>query len=287
MSETKYTDAERPIWEPHWPNTLRRLWPAVIATVAVVSTSLYRGQLAVRGEKDWGTIGSMALLALVVCTYIFLNDNVIRWGIPVGFVRRVEDDAHGSCVSIPPRTAKLWLIVLASIAAIGIGVALSKNNMFAPVGMPIAGTATVVLLATLGFRSSVELRLFAGGFVRRRRSRMFLYPRTHDVLVRWDDVEQYEAATYRTSEKRGYGFTEPVLYIRAAGLGIERSRDRLDEPDRMAIRIHLLAAEPNAILSLMKWCTDGPADRIRVTGYDSPDLLVPPPLRERLERSRS
>ncbi|MBY4214293.1 hypothetical protein HQO42_21275 [Rhodococcus fascians] len=59
------------------------------------------------------------------------------------------------------------------------------------------------------------------------------------------------------------------------------------QPDRKAIRIHLLAAEPNAVLALMKWCTEGPVDRIRMTGYGSPDLLVPPPLRERLELSRS
>ncbi|OZD02460.1 hypothetical protein CH275_17730 [Rhodococcus sp. 06-235-1A] len=287
MSETKYTDAERPIWVPHWPNTLGRLWQAIIATIAVVSISVYRGQLAIRGDGDWIDIGSMALLAFVICTWIGLNDNVIRWGIPIGFVRRVEDDAHGSGVSIPPRRAKLWLTALASIAAIGIGVALSENDKLAPVGIPIAGIAAVVLLVTLGFRSSVELRLFADGFVRRRRSWMFFFPRTRDILVRWNDVEQYEASTYRTSEKRGSGFTEPVLYIRATGLGVERPRDRLDEPNRMAIRIHMLAAEPNAILSLMKWCTDGPANRIRLTGYDSPDLLVPPPLRERLDRSRS
>ncbi|MCJ0978803.1 hypothetical protein MTX35_13890 [Rhodococcus sp. ARC_M12] len=287
MSETKYTDAERPTWVPYWPNTLGRLWQAIIATVAVVAVSIHRGQLAVRGDDPWHTTGPMVLLAVVICAWVGLHDNVIRWGIPVRFVRRIEDDVHGSGMSIPPRTAKLWLIVLASIAVTGIGVALARSEMLAPVGMPIAGSGAVVLLVTLGFRSSVELRLFADGFVRRRRSCMFFFPRTHDILVRWDDVEQFEASTYRTSEKRGSGFTEPVVYVRATGLDIERPRDRLDQPDRMAIRIHLLAAEPNAVLALMKWCTDGPVNRIRVTGYDSPDLLVPPPLRERLELSRS
>lgn len=287
MSETKYTDAERPIWVPYWPNTLGRLWQAVIAIVAVVAIAIYRGRLEVHGSDNGHTIGSIALLALMACVWIGINDNVIRWGIPVRFVRRVEDHALGSGVSIPPRTAKLWLITVASISVSGMGVALSKSDVFGAAGMPIAGIAIVVLVATLGFRSSVELRLFADGFVRRRRSCMFFFPRTHDILVRWDDVEQYEASTYRTSEKRGSGFTEPVLYVRATGLDIERPRDRLDQPDRMAIRIHLLAAEPNAVLALMKWCTDGPVNRIRMTGYDSPDLLVPPPLRERLELSRS
>lgn len=287
MSETKYTDAERPIWVPYWPNTLGRLWQAVIAIVAVVAIAIYRGRLEVHGSDNGHTIGSIALLALMACVWIGVNDNVIRWGIPVRFVRRVEDHALGSGVSIPPRTAKLWLITVASILVSGMGVALSKSAVFGAAGMPIAGIAIVVLVATLGFRGSVELRLFADGFVRRRRSCMFFFPRIHDILVRWDDVEQYEASTYRTSEKRGSGFTEPVLYVRATGLDIERPRDRLDQPDRMAIRIHLLAAEPNAVLALMKWFTDGPVNRIRMTGYDSPDLLVPPPLRERLELSRS
>ena len=252
MSETKYTDAERPIWAPYWPNTLGRLWQAVIAIVAVVAIAIYRGRLEVQGSDNGHTIGSIALLALMACVWIGLNDNVIRWGIPVRFVRRVEDHALGSGVCIPPRTAKLLLITVASISVSGMGVALAKSDVFGAAGMPIAGIAIVVLVATLGFRSSVELRLFADGFVRRRRSCMFFFPRTHDILVRWDDVEQYEASTYRTSKKRGSGFTEPVLYVRATGLDIERPRDRLDQPDRMAIRIHLLAAEPNAVLSLMK-----------------------------------
>ncbi|WP_415976947.1 hypothetical protein [Rhodococcus sp. 077-4] len=245
------------------------------------------GRLELRGENDWYTNGSIAVLALGLCVWIGLNDNVIRWGVPIRFVRRIEDDAHGSGVSIPPRRARLWLMVCAAIAAMGLGGALSRSEQLGPVGPPIAGIAAVVLVVTLGFRSSVELRLFADGFVRRRRSAVFFFPRTHDVMVRWDNVEQYEASTYRTSEKRGSGFTEPVLYIRAAGLDIDRPRDRLDESDRMAIRIHLLAAEPNAILSLMKWCSDNPTDRARMTGYDAPDLLTPPPPRERLERSRS
>lgn len=287
MSETKYTDAERPTWVPYWPNTLGRLWQAVIATVVVVAVSIYRGQLAVRGDDPWRTIGPMVLLAVVICVWIGINDNVIRWSVPIRFVRRIEDDAHGSGVSIPPRRARLWLMVCTAIAAIGLGVALSRSELLGPVGPPIAGIAAVVLAVTLGFRSSVELRLFTDGFVRRRRSTMFFAPRTHDILVRWDDVEQYESSTYRTSEKRGSGFTEPVLYLRAAGLDIDGPRDRLDESDRMAIRIHLLAAEPNAILSLMKWCSDNPTNRTGMTGYDAPDLLTPPPLRERLERSRS
>ncbi|MBY4131614.1 hypothetical protein HQO83_24790 [Rhodococcus fascians] len=287
MSETKYTDAERPTWVPYWPCTLGRVWTAVIGVVAVVAVSIYRGRLAAHGSDNSYTIGSIALIAFFACVWIGINDNVIRWGVPIRFVRRIEDEVLGSGVSVPPRSARLWLLAAASIAATGLGVALSRSDAFSAVGMPIAGIALVVLVATIGFRSSVELRLFADGFVRRRRSSMFFFPRTHDVLVRWDDVEDYEASTYRTSDKRGSGFTEPVLYIRAAGLGIERPRDRLDEPDRMAIRIHMLAAEPNAILSLMKWCTDTPSNRIRMTGYDSPHLLVPPPLRERLERSRS
>ena len=116
MSETKYTDAERPIWVPYWPNTLGRLWQAVIAIVAVVAIAIYRGRLEVHGSDNGHTIGSIALLALMACVWIGLNDNVIRWGIPVRFVRRVEDHALGSGVSIPPRIAKLWLITVASIS---------------------------------------------------------------------------------------------------------------------------------------------------------------------------
>ncbi|MGV8872609.1 MAG: hypothetical protein ACOH2Q_08790 [Rhodococcus sp. (in: high G+C Gram-positive bacteria)] len=68
MTETTYTDAERPTWVPHWPNTLARLWQAVIASVAVVGIAAYRGQLAVRGGDDWFGIGFIALLALGICT---------------------------------------------------------------------------------------------------------------------------------------------------------------------------------------------------------------------------
>ena len=57
MSETKYTDAERPIWVPYWPNTLGRLWQAVIAIVAVVAIAGAEAQMhpwCLRGRREAG-----------------------------------------------------------------------------------------------------------------------------------------------------------------------------------------------------------------------------------------
>lgn len=209
------------------------------------------------------------------------------------------DPERGNGLEIPHRRTNTALLLGVLVGAATYGIAgfigwlFGSDETLLPFGrdsqwgavLLLSGAVVSIGIATwyLAFRSTTELRLYATGIERRKVQRIPFASRTTTCHIPWDGVAHVEGLG--SGHRIGSARRAIIRLHRATPLHgpVETSRDA---DKMMDIQAHLLAAEPNTLLTLLKRLSENEIDRSRITASDTVELLRPPPLRERFRAAR-
>ncbi len=147
------------------------------------------------------------------------------------------------------------------------------------------GGALAVAAFLLLVRNVTEFSIYPTGVRRYVRQWWGLSSKTHDAFLLWDDIAQISAdelvtGTGRTEERN------PRITLRSTTPIPAGQQLKFDAENEITVMAHQLVAEPNTLLSLLRFLKDNPDQRDIVARPDARELLTPPPLRERFHAAR-
>ncbi|MEV0947077.1 hypothetical protein [Rhodococcus sp. NPDC049939] len=283
----------------YWPQKLSYWW--LLFSILILGVSVI-GILnlteAVR-EGSTGEVGIFTVfLILFICFTVMVPRTAgISW---IGVSRRISprSTGHGNGVSIPDsRSIHMFVFLLgligipASTAAVmaftGIGETLLPNGLDTREGAYFMGAygsgSLLCIIVILGFRATSTLLVYPSGIQYTTRRHRFFAATTDDRFFEWENIACITPDTWIYTHS-SVSFYNPLLKITTKNEADASSNN--SDHEETTIYVHKLVAEPNALRSLLEYMRGNSEARDLLAEQDSPKLLTPPPLIDRLRAGR-
>ncbi|RVW03195.1 hypothetical protein EF834_08430 [Rhodococcus spongiicola] len=285
-----------------WPQSLRVAWLALAALMFMLAVvSGFSTITDIRDEEPGiavGTAGGFILFVGLLLSTIMLSG--FRW---IGLSRRISrcGSEYGEGIQIPTgRAGVLSLSVMfvgcsayALVAVIasysGLGNKLLPAGRDTETGRTYMAVlfvgALVIATVLLMFRSSTTLRIYPGGVERFTRKRMLFSVRRSEIFLPWDNIQNVVADEIVIANGQS-AVRHPIIKLQNSSNVPDRMLLKFESTHELALMAKLFVAEPNTLLSLLRFLKDSPDQRDIVARPDARELLTPPPLRERFRAAR-
>ncbi|MEV0946551.1 hypothetical protein [Rhodococcus sp. NPDC049939] len=245
-----------------------------------------------------GSAGGLILFVGLVLTTIMLAG--FRW---VGLSRRItrSRSEYGEGIQIP--TGRVGLVTLSAmfigcsmyaLAAViasysGLGSKLLPAGRDTETGRTymviLCVGALVIATALLLFRTSTVIGIYPSGVSRDTRKRVAFSVRRFETFLSWNDIDNV-VADETVVNSGSSAIHHPLIKLQNSSNIPADMLLKFDGTDEITLMAKLFVAEPNTLLSLLRFLKDNPDQRDIVAQPDAFELLTPPPLRERFRAAR-
>ncbi len=292
---------ERPDWKPYWPKPLKVLWLLALAFFVMVSAIFFVVVASGIRDRDWGIVaGNVALIVgfSLPCSALLAAAGISRSTVP-NSVGPTHSDRHGDGLLFRCKSSRLLVVGLLGYAVCGLIAGavryIGKSESLLPAsrdndavsGFVLVGGLVLLAFVVAGLlRTRTDMSVHPDGILRRSYKRRWPTGKSTEDFVRWDDIDEIQVDTFDVHTNL-YTVRNPLIRVVCSDFDPNRTLQRFDTQNSMALRAFELGADPNAIMALLLWCREYPEIREQLSHDDARNLLPTLSLRHRLRLSRA